>query len=446
MLSLKDILLTFIDTLTGHIVLALFLFVITDGLNVLNRLKKLPPMVLSTLIATLISLGINTVPELGISIYFILSAIVLVICTIWVQWAWRSGFWWAFAVTCMASIFQVADATLSMTLSSLIPPLEDNVQFAIAVGLHLGIGITIALLLYKLQFGKWFCLLLDSEPDLWRTSLLLFILETAMEGFLRLVNGIPPKFLLLCYMLVTVMVVLMAGLAIYRAQKFDAAHKIQVQQDAIVQQQLYEQDLEDIRQEVRTFRHDYKNLLAGLSQQAGAGELEELCATLSGLDAGFDQRLGKKIQLSAQIGNLQIPQVRSLLLSKLTTMRENGVECRLEILYPVRVVGMDTWDFVRCLGILADNAMEAIEETDCPWVEIILLAQGNQVNLRISNPWCEEADPSLFWEEGWSTKGKGRGLGLSSYLRILARYPNAFPCTSWTNGVFVQELTIGGTT
>ena len=60
--------------------------------------------------------------------------------------------------------------------------------------------------------------------------------------------------------------------------------------------------------------------MAGLSWQAGAGELDRLCHTLSELDAGFDQRLGRKIQMSTQIGNLQIPEIRSFFLSKLTVM------------------------------------------------------------------------------------------------------------------------------
>lgn len=105
---------------------------------------------------------------------------------------------------------------------------------------------------------------------------------------------------------------------------------------------------------------------------------------------------------------------------------------------------MDTWDLVRCLGILIDNAVEAVEGTDRPWVEIILFAQADRISLRVSNPWSGGEDPACFWEEDWSTKGTGRGFGLPSYLRILARYPDASPCTSWAGGIFVQELTIGG--
>lgn len=205
---------------------------------------------------------------------------------------------------------------------------------------------------------------------------------------------------------------------------------------------LYEQNLEDIRREVRSFRHDYKNLLSSLSQQAKDGELDSLRRTLLNLDADFDQRLGEKIQSSTQIGNLQIPQVRSLLLSKLTAMRSNGVECRLEVLYPMETVGMDVWDFVRCLGILTDNAMEAALETEHSWIEIVLLARKNRVSLRVSNSWNEAANPNRFWEEGWSTKGTGRGLGLSGYRRILKGYPNASCAASWKDGVFVQELVI----
>ena len=43
---------------------------------------------------------------------------------------------------------------------------------------------------------------------------------------------------------------------------------------------------------------------------------------------------------------------------------------------------MDVWDMTRCLGILLDNAVEAAAETETPWVEIVLLAQGDGLSLR----------------------------------------------------------------
>ena len=399
MFSLSVFLVGFLDILTGHLALTVYLLAVTDERAVGRRLKKLPLLLLSPLIAVLFSVGLHAVSALGISRYFINSFVILVMCTLWVRWAWRFTFWQSLAATCMAGIFQVAAATLSM----LAP-----ISFAAIIGLHLGISIAISLLLYKLRFGTWFRLLLDNKSTSWRIALILFALEVVMELLLRLAFGVQPHFLMFYYLLVLSMVVLMAVLIVHLAQRLDTARKMQAQQDVIDQQRLYEQDLEIIRREVRTFRHDYKNLLASLSEQAGEGELEELRHTLSELDAGFDRRLGKKIQASTQIGNLQLPEARSLLLSKLTVMREKGIDCCLEVLYPIVAVDMDVWDFVRCLGILIDNAMEAALNTERPWVEIVLLAQERQVFLRVSNSYTNVIEPGKMWDDGWSTKGAGR--------------------------------------
>ena len=433
--SMIDLFVGYLDSLTGHLALAAYLLAVTGERAVWRRLKKLPLLFLSPLVYILLSVGLYAVPELRTFQYYISSLSILVMCALWVRWTWGWGSWQSFAATCMAGIFQVADATLTM----MIP-----IPFAAASGMHLAVSIAVCLLLYKLRFGTWFRLLLDNGSSPWRTTLLLFTLEAVMEVLLRLVNGVQTRFLTFYYLLVVAMVVLMAVLIVYLAQRLDAARKMQAQQDVIVQQRLYEQDLETIRREVRAFRHDYKNLLAGLSQQAGEGELEGLRHTLSELDAGFDLRLGRKIQASTQLGNLQIPEVRSLLLSKLAVMREKGVECRLEALYPVTDVDMDVWDLVRCLGILIDNAVEAALDTERPWVEIVLLAQDRRVFLRVSNPYTNDIEPRNMWNDGWSTKGAGRGLGLPSYQRILEGHPNASPCTSWEDGVFVQELTVEG--
>lgn len=431
--SVSDLFIGFLDSLTGHLALAIYLLAVTDEHRIWRRLKKLPLLVLSPLFYILLSVGLYAIPELRGFQYYISSFSILLLCALWVRQTWNWDFWQSFSAACMAAIFQAANTILSMMLP---------IPFAPAAGLHLAASIAVSLLLYKLRFGAWFRLLLDNAAPLWRLALLLLALEASMEMFLRLAFGLQPRFLPFYYLLLAVLVALMAALMVYLAQRSDDARKLQAQQAVIAQQRLYEQDLESIRREVRTFRHDYKNLLAGLSQQAGAGELETLRRTLSQLDAGFDQRLGGKIQASTQIGNLQIPEVRGLLFSKLAAMQEKGVACRLEALYPIEAVEMDVWDFVRCLGILTDNALEAALETEQPWVDIILLAQGRQVFLQVSNPYQNRIDPERMWKEGWSTKGAGRGLGLSSYQHILEGYPNASPCTRWENGVFVQELTV----
>lgn len=434
----------FQDTLVGHAAIAVFLFAVMDERK-WQRLKKLPALLLSPLATVFISLFLSAAfPDASIVRYCVTSASNLLTCALWMGWAWRVRLWPAFAAVCMAGIFQVAASNLSHILFTIVP-LDDAPQFVVVTAIFGAVVLSTAALLYHLRFGAWFRLLLENGFGQRRTALLLFALVAVMEAFLFLQRGVQPEYLAPYYLLVVTAAVLMAALVAYLAQQFDAARKLEIQQNVIAQQQLYERNLEDIRREVRAFRHDYKNLMAGLWEQADEGELELLRATLRELDAGFDRRMGETIRASTQIGNLRIPQVRSLLLSKLALMGEKGIDCRLEVLYPVERVAMDVWDFTRCLGILLDNAVEAALETERPWVEIVLLAQGEGLSLRVSNPYTGTIHPDKIWTEGFSTKGEDRGLGLSSYQRILSGYVNAASSTSWAGGVFVQELVIGGT-
>lgn len=437
---LQNLLFGFLDTLTGHLMLVSYLMAVTDEQAVWKRLKRLPPLLLSPLIASLLSIWLYAVQEFNIFRYFAGSFAILAMCVVWVMWAWRWDFWRASSAACMAGILQVASSALAQTRFLVFPSgLQSELA---AMALVLLFSIASAALLRRFRFGAWFRLLLEDRSSPRRTTVLIFALEISMETFLILQNGVQDQYLAAYYILVIVLVLVIMGLLVYLAHWFDDSRTLQMQRDIIAQQKLYEQSLEEIRQEVRSFRHDYKNLLAGLSQQVEEGRLQALRSTLAELDTGFDRRLGEKIQRSVPIGNLRIPQVRSLLLSKLTDMQKKGVEYRLEVLYPVEEVNMDIWDFIRCLGILADNAIEAALETEHPWVEILLLAQGPRMFLRVSNSYANCLDPGKIWDEGWSTKGAGRGLGLAGYQRILKNYPHASPCTSWENGVFVQELTV----
>lgn len=435
MFTLKDYLTSLTGSLIAHAALAVYLFVIMD-VRGWRMLKKLPLLLLSPLTATLLAAGLYALfPNHGVFRYCVGSLAILLMCTLWVRWAWRTEFWRAFSAVCMGGVFQVATSCLSQILI-----LNSGLQFTVVM--YLVVVPISTLLLYRLRFGRWFRFLLEEGFGQRRTALFLFALEVAMEAFLILQVGIQPDYLVPYYVLVLAMAALEAGLVMYLAQRLDAARKMEAQRDVIAQQQLYERDLEAIRQEVRSFRHDYKNLLAGLSKQADEGEMDQLRAALSELDAGFDRRMGEKIQASTQIGNVRVPQVRSLLLSKLAAMREKKIDCRLEALYPVERVGMDPWDFTRCLGILLDNAAEAALETETPWMEVVLLSQKDRLSLRVSNPYIGAIDPDKIWTESFSTKGEGRGLGLPGYQRILADYPNAATSTSWAGGVFIQELTV----
>lgn len=262
---------------------------------------------LSPLAPALVSICFMAIPPVLQTVHYIITSLaILLICTLWAMGTWKLSFWEIFPPICMAAILQVAMTALSQILFRLFL-VNSPLQYTLTLGIHFSAVLASALLLKKIHFGAYFQLLMENQGSLHHTALLIFALEITMEAFLILQRGIHPAYLAMYYLLVIVLTALMTGLLVYLARQFDARRRLQTQQDVIAQQQLYEQDLEDIRREVRSFRHDYKNLLTSLSEQADAGEWEELRLSLAKLDIGFEHRLGEKIQFSTHIGNLQIP-------------------------------------------------------------------------------------------------------------------------------------------
>lgn len=238
------------------------------------------------------------------------------------------------------------------------------------------------------------------------------------------------------------MLLLIICLFIYISAKGERDSKIRMQEIMLAEQRHYMDSLESMHREMRVFRHDYKNMLSGMSMYAQEGNTQEIRKALQKLEIDFDNKVGENIRQAAQLGNIQVPELKSLILSKLSRMNEKQIICNLEVLYPVTEIGIEVMDMNRCLGILLDNAIEAVEKTDTPAIDLIISRQEKGITFIVQNPWHGELALHSIWNEGYSTKGDGRGLGLSSYQRILEKYPNAFPATSWKNHIFSQEIKI----
>lgn len=163
MFALEDILYTFADLFTGYAAMVVCLFAVMDERG-WRRVKKLPILLLAPLLAAFVALFLYAViPETAFVRYWISSCFNLLAFTLWTWWAWQTRFWWAFAATCMAGVFQVAVSTLSRMLLRAIP-LDRGPRFLVTLAVFWVVVLTIAALLYRLRFGCWFRLLLEDGP------------------------------------------------------------------------------------------------------------------------------------------------------------------------------------------------------------------------------------------------------------------------------------------
>ncbi|MGI6018462.1 MAG: sensor histidine kinase [Marvinbryantia sp.] len=216
--------------------------------------------------------------------------------------------------------------------------------------------------------------------------------------------------------------------------------KIRAQEETIAQHQAHMALLEELQQEIRAFRHDFTNLFSGLTLQAQEGDLAGIQDFMRKTSSYFDEKLGQEIQQMDGLNNIGLYPLRSLLTTKLADMRKKGIHSVLEVLYPVDTkVVMETEDLLRGLGILIDNAIEAVPQTDGT-VRIVLLQEETELYIAVSNNYEKTPELSALSRKGYTTKGNGHGTGLTSYRRIVSRCRGCVTRTYLKDGYFVQEL------
>lgn len=303
------------------------------------------------------------------------------------------------------------------------------------------IAIALSVFLRKVHFPKYWASLFSTTPRKITTTALCLLLMYLHMVILLVEPSLEMSTAYSLFSLALMISVILAVLfiAMYNANK----DTLQAQQSAALQQRAYMQTLESIQNEVRGFRHDYHNMMAGLYLQAQQGDVEGLQDQLRKKLEYFDESLSEHIRQTSALVNIDNIQVKSLLAVKAKELQDKSISFHIEIVRPVKNLGMDVEDFGRTLGILIDNAAEAAAEAEKPLVDLIMVSKNNTFHVIVRNTFSGEA-PALneVWIDGFSTKGSNRGIGLTSLKRLLGRYENTTSHTSISEHCFTQELII----
>lgn len=325
-------------------------------------------------------------------------------------------------------------------------PLFDRQHFLAFVRLYIPYTLTVvvawlaALIMRKSEFYRYFTAMFRSKGRGWMTLLVCYALMCTMPVLQLIVPDITPDagYATFFSALIVVGLFFLQFAAMYTAGQ----DKIRAQEETILQQQAHMALLEELQQEIRAFRHDFTNLFSGLTLQAQEGDLAGIQDFMRRTSSYFDEKLGSEIAQMDGLNNIELYPLRSLLAAKLAKMRQMRVKGVLEALEPVRrEQSMDTDDLLRALGILLDNAIEAVPAQNGQ-VRVVLLQEEKGLYLAVANNYEKTPDLPALARKGYTTKGSGRGTGLSSYRRIVARYRGCASRTYLKDGMFVQELHI----
>lgn len=207
--------------------------------------------------------------------------------------------------------------------------------------------------------------------------------------------------------------------------------------------QEYTSNLEIMYGKLRSFKHDYINILTSLSCYI---ENDDMGA----LKCFFETKIlptGKQITQGDyklnQLSNMEIIELKSLLSAKMIYAHDLGIDVTIDIPTPVTYLAMDTVDLARVLGIFLDNAIESALEAQQPKVGLCIIHNPKTVAIVISNSFCDTNLPlHKLKQQGFTTKHGHHGIGLSNAQEIISAYENVLLETSKRSSLFSQYIEI----
>ena len=205
----------------------------------------------------------------------------------------------------------------------------------------------------------------------------------------------------------------------------------------------YSRHIEELYKEVRSFRHDYTNLLTSLRLGIEEEDMEQIKEVYDSVLKDSSEKLQDNKYDLGRLVNIRDRALKSLLAGKFLKARDKNIVFNVEVPEEIQVEGMSLLDFLTIVSILCDNAIEASAEASQPHVSIAFLKNGAQETFIIENSIKEEGiDISEIFSFGASSKGEERGVGLYTVMKIVESHPNTSLNTTCQNQVFRQVLTV----
>ena len=205
----------------------------------------------------------------------------------------------------------------------------------------------------------------------------------------------------------------------------------------------YSRHIEELYKEVRSFRHDYTNLLTSLRLGIEEEDMEQIKEVYDSVLKDSSEKLQDNKYDLGRLVNIRDRALKSLLAGKFLKARDKKIVFNVEVPEEIQVEGMSLLDFLTIVSILCDNAIEASVEASQPHVSIAFLKNGEQETFIIENSIKEESiDISEIFSFGASSKGEERGVGLYTVMKIVESHPNTSLNTTCQDQVFRQVLTM----
>lgn len=204
----------------------------------------------------------------------------------------------------------------------------------------------------------------------------------------------------------------------------------------IEQQKFYNESLNSTIFSLRRFKHDWNNNLTVINSMLNMNKIDELKQYMSELLHPSSD------SLDTAIYNIKNAGLFGIISSKLNQARDTGIAVDFTVSGEVEdIPEIKISELCEVIGIFIDNALEEASKADKS-IKINIYSTEQFLEISISNSCSNEPDMKMIYEEGYSSKGEGRGLGLAIAKKILGRYKAIQHITDFEDNVFTQTVTI----
>lgn len=196
---------------------------------------------------------------------------------------------------------------------------------------------------------------------------------------------------------------------------------------------------------VRSFKHDFDNIVNSLGGYVVTEDIEGLKRFYNQLLEDC-QKTNNLYALSPNVINH--PAIYHMLATKYYDADQKNVTITLNVFLDLNEIEsrMKIYDFTRILGILLDNAIDAAVECDKKLVNVTFRKEINRDDLIlviIQNTYKDKTiDTERIYQKGISSKENHSGLGLWKVRQILMKNNNLNLFTTKNSEFFTQQFEI----
>lgn len=226
-------------------------------------------------------------------------------------------------------------------------------------------------------------------------------------------------------------------------EKHEKEEQIKQKEREQLQLQKYTDEIVSLYNEIRGFRHDYGGMLASFQSAIHTGDIKEVERIYQEVLVNANLQLRSDKYTYFDLNNVGDSALRSVMTQTLFKARDYNIELTFEVKDFVKPLPIKLLDLVRMTSVLLNNAIEGAAESYQKTMNVSLVDLDIETILVIQNSRKKrQLDLEEIYQTDFSTKGEGRGLGLSNIKEIINNYEGIILDTKIEDEYFTQVMRV----